>query len=221
MQSLFVHPAKTPAGKHTALLLILCYWVLYGLINFLTARFVLTDSIYVQSFGEQLTFDRISRLIEQRKKWEWLSYVLFLLVILVKIYYASACIFIAALLGNFDIRWKDILRVVTICEIVFILASVTRLGFFLIDPPADMQTISNFAPFSISMLLGPGIPNYLLYATQTVNLFELAYCLMLAAGLMYYSKKPFGFCLSWVARSYLPGLLIWIVFVTFLSVQFQ
>jgi hypothetical protein len=221
MQSFFIHPAKTPAGKHTALILIISYWALYGLINFLTARYVLTDNIYFQSFGDQLTFDRISQLIEQRRKWEWLGYVLFLLVILIKVYYASACIFIAALLANVPIRWKDILRVVVTCEIVFVLASVIRLGFFLIYPPADMQALGNFSPLSISMLLGSGVPKYLLYALQTVNLFELAYCLMLAAGLMYYTKRTFTYCLAWVGRSYVPGLLIWVIFATFLSVQFQ
>lgn len=221
MQSFFIYPAKSPAGKHTVLLLIISYWVLYGLINFVTARYVLTDNFYFQSFSDQLTFDRISQVIEQRKRWEWLGYALFLLVILIKVYYASACIFTAALLGNISIRWKDILRVVVTCEIVFVFASVIRLGFFLISPPGNMETLGNFAPLSVSMLLGSGVPKYLLYALQTINLFELVYCLMLAAGLMYYTKRTFGSCLAWVARSYVPGLLIWVIFVIFLSIQLQ
>lgn len=85
-----------------------------------------------------------------------------------------------------------------------------------------IKEIQHFSSLSFAQLIGPtNIPKYLLYLCQTINIFEIAYWLVLAAGLVAFLEKPFGKMFKLVMSSYGLGLLLWIVFVSYLTVTFS
>jgi hypothetical protein len=59
----------------------------------------------------------------------------------------------------------------------------------------------------------------LIYPLQTVNAFELLYWFALAYGISKVTKSDLQGGMKVVLSSYVPALLLWIVFVTFLSLN--
>ncbi|HEX8461729.1 MAG TPA: hypothetical protein VF623_09875, partial [Segetibacter sp.] len=83
------------------------------------------------------------------------------------------------------------------------------------------QDIQFFYPLSLTQLLNlTQFPSYLIYPLQQLNLFELAYWLLIAAGIKAHTEKTFKQSLKVVTSSYGVALGIWILFVVFIQLQF-
>jgi hypothetical protein len=76
-------------------------------------------------------------------------------------------------------------------------------------------------PFSMQAMLSSIAPTWSNYLLNTLNIFELCYILILAYLIAEDSKKKFLPSLKFVASSYLPGLVLWILLVSYLSIIFQ
>jgi hypothetical protein len=81
----------------------------------------------------------------------------------------------------------------------------------------DIQT---FYPLSLLNLLEvKDIPQWLLYPLQVINIFEVLYWLILAYGLSLVAKERLPKMLWLVAFSYGIGLFVWVVFITFITIN--
>ncbi len=76
-------------------------------------------------------------------------------------------------------------------------------------------------PFSLQIFTAASMPKWSSYFFNTLNIFELGYVLFLAYLIAEESKKTFMPSLKFVATTYLPGLAIWVLVVSYLSVVFQ
>ena len=121
-----------------------------------------------------------------------------------------------------NVGYKNCLKITLIAELVSVVAMLIKTAWLMIDKPSNANDLQYFTPLSILQLLHlDELPKYLFYPLQLFNVFELAYWLTLAFGIMAFTQQKLGKSLKTVASSYGVALLIWVIFVVFIQVQFS
>jgi len=200
--------------------LLLFYGMVYAVTTFLNNHYILNSSLYYNSMSAQLSTGQVAGILEGLKKWEWLGYLFSPLIVPIKVLLVSACIYTAMVLGKDNISFATIFRVVLVAELIPLLATLVRIGWFLIYPASTLQEIQYFYPLSLLSLFKAGsLPAYSLYVLQLLNVFEVLYWLALAFGLRQFIRRSFGESLRLVSISYGLGLFVWIIIIAFVQVQ--
>ncbi len=190
------------------------------LISFSLNYLFLFDSIYFQSFGEKLATDRITKIIEQSHKWQWLGYLFIPIVVLLRVSFTTICLYTGFFLANFKVRFKDLFKVALLADFVFVLAGIVKLVILIFFKEVSTLNDIQFQPLSIIEVFDrTKVDAMLLYPLSLISVFELLYWLVLAWLLTGLVEKPFGNSLKTVATSYGTGLALWVLFVMFLTVN--
>ena len=166
--------------------------------------------------------DRIAEVLSAQNKYKFLSYLITPIFLIIKICILSAILFIYFFLSNEKIQYSDCMKIILIGEFVLIIAMIVRICCLIEMEPTDFDTLQYFTPLSIVQLINlKKLPKYLFYPMQLLNLFEVAYWLMLAYGIRAFTNWKFSKSLKSVAFSYGLTLLIWTVIIIFIQVQFS
>lgn len=198
--------------------------VLVNLLLILLSQMALINEIvFFNSYSEQLTYDRSMELFSMMKSYAWISYLLCPLVLIIKFSVVSFVIYIGVFFFDMqkEISIRKVFTVVIACEAVFILASIIKLLWFIFFAGNyTLNDLSFFYPLSlINLFRQPEVASYWVYPLQTVNLFQLAYVLMLAAGLAKISSVKRDATDKIILITYVPAIFIWIVFIMFLTID--
>ena len=161
--------------------------IYYFFIIYFSNQFIYTNDFYTQVLSNQIASDRVEQLLSQQKKWSLIGYLFFTVFFYLKIFLPTLCIFTLCYLSNIKITWKEVFKVALVAEIVFLIYSLYRFGYFLLRPPQSLDDASNFAPLSLYQLFGSASPKYLQYPLQNINVFEIAYWIVLSKGLQQYN----------------------------------
>jgi hypothetical protein len=198
------------------------WWlIIYLLIAYAMNQFVLTDSVYYSSFADKLTSERLDSFIKTAKKFQWVSYAVLPVSLLLKWLTVAGIIFAGALFFGENVSFEKCFRIVILAELAFILAETIRLAYFLLHAPDTLFNFQNFYPLSVEQLLGvKSVPPFAVYPLQQLNFFELLYWLLLALGMSTFTKTTFGHSLKIVAVSYGFALLLLVLVIMFIQVQF-
>lgn len=191
-------------------------------LSFTVSRFLISDDLYYQSFGEQLDYDRIVELVNIGKKWQWLGYAIMPVVYFIKFFFAAGSILIGCLVAGHNLSFRKLFNVVVIAEFVFLLSTIIKVVWFgFINETYTLQELQNFAPLSLLSLFESSLVDpWLLYPLQLINVFEVVYCILLAAGLSLLLKQPLSKTTVIIFASYGLGIMVWAIFVVFLSMNF-
>jgi len=193
---------------------------LYVLIVWLTNTYLLTDEVYMRLWGGQLSSDRLQKMLDVNKKMQWIVYIAMPAIIYLKLLLIVLAIQAGLFLYEIELPFKKIFNIVLFAEIIPLLTTAIQFIYFLYRGVNSFDEINSFTPLSLLSIFGAGhLPSYLDYPLQVINVFELAYWILLAVGLKMYIGKSFGKSLRLVASSYGVGLLLWIVLVVFIEVQ--
>lgn len=197
-------------------LLVSIVWV----VIYLTKYLLVSDTLYYNSLIEQLSFEQISTIIEQGEKWQWVSYALVPVILIIKITFVSICLSIGVYVVHNNFNFKEIFGTVLQAEFIFIIPSFLKViwfSFFEIHYTiADMQL---FYPFSLLNIFDPlSIETWLVYPLQTLNIFELIYWFLLAQGLTRIINRNLTKSFEVVIAGYGTGLTLWVVIIMFLTV---
>lgn len=203
-------------------------WGIYGIIvlsylfiTFISNQYIFGEEVYVRSFSDKLSAQSIEAFLGVREKyWLW-GYVTFPIVIAIKVSFSAICISIGAVLSNISFKFKAIFRMVLLAEIVFIVAQLLYLVnvSFHLDT-LTLETAANYYPLTMLSYFGTeNVVQWLQYPLQTLNLFEVAYISVIAWLLSKQWKQDFMESLAIVVPSYGTGLILWLVLVTFLTLQ--
>lgn len=187
------------------------------------SRVLLIDEIvFYNTYSEQLTYDRAMTLFENTKKLAWIGYVIIPVILLIKFTLISTVIFIGVfLLEKSDlVTFGKIFGVVIACEAVFILAGFSKfLWFCFFAGNYDLNELGFFYPLALSNFFNfSEIDRIWIFPLQTLNLFQLAYILFLSLGLRIRSGVPRSVAEKSVLVSYLPGLILAISLIMFLTI---
>lgn len=187
-----------------------------------TANFILiSDDLLYDYFGDQLSTQRIMTFIDESRKWNWLAYVVIPIVYFFKFSAISLCLYLGALLINAKIKLSEFYRIVIASEYLFLAPAIIKLYWFsFIDIHYTIGDLQSFFPLSVySTFEITDLEMWVLYPLQVLNIFELFYWCVLSFQLKNLIERDFVGSLGFVASTYGVGLLLWVIFVMFLTVS--
>lgn len=106
-------------------------------------------------------------------------------------------------------------------EGVFIFMAFIKLLFLWFNRGSlSLEYLQFFTPLSLINLFSVGeIDRWYIYPLQTINLFEIVYWFVLAYLLKMEIQKTFWKSFEFVLSTYVVGLIVWVVFVVFLTLN--
>ncbi|MDR0661588.1 MAG: hypothetical protein LBG19_12565 [Prevotellaceae bacterium] len=122
-------------------------------------------------------------------------------------------------INNIKRRFAIVLQVVVISMSVFVAEYLAEfLWLYLVKPDYTSIELMGFTLFSALQLFDINTtPSYLLYALQTINLWELLFCLTLAYGLSRSTGIKYSIMLKSTSIIYGGALLLWILLIMSLN----
>ena len=193
---------------------------LFTICYYLTQHFLITKNVYFNSFSEQLTLSQIEDIFNIQSKYEFLSYLLLLFIGLLKYITISLILYIAFIIADFKVSFYLLIKVVTISEIIFLIPLIIKLIWFLNkDSNFTIEDVQSFMPLSLLNIFDyTSLNKILIYPFQLLNVFEITYWIALAYGISKLINNNFDKAFKIVLSSYVPALIVWVVFVMFLTV---
>lgn len=192
----------------------------------------INDLIY-QSYSVKLTALQIKEIFALQEKWNWLSYTIIPILLLIKTTLISSILYIGTFFySKVKVTFKQLFNAVVKAEFVFLGVGVLKIiWFYFFQANYTLEDLQYFYPLSALNIVGyKGLDVWFIYPLQVLNLFELAYWFLLA----YYvgkiasptknkeeNKYPIDFGLKIVASSYGSALLLWVVVVMFFTLNYS
>ncbi|TAE94209.1 MAG: hypothetical protein EAZ80_10560 [Runella slithyformis] len=209
------------------LIVILC------LVTALSNYLLISNTLYFNTFAEQLSYEQIENMVMEGKKWEWLAYAMLPLVYLIKLSFVATCLSVGMLFVNNKFAFKKMFGVALVAEFVFLVPAFLKiLWFTFVQTDYDLKDLQLFYPLSaLNFFDYKTLETWWVYPLQTFNVFEIIYWLLLAKGLQaplpptgefrVAKEMDFEQSLGLVMGSYGVGLVLWIATVMFISVSYS
>lgn len=191
------------------------------LISIIFYLFVLNENIFLNSFIDKFDINQIEKMIEVNRKYAWVSLILNPILYVFKLTFISISIYFIKLIigGDFKATFSQIFFSVTVADVVFLILAITKLSYFLLYPPTNLEVIQNFAPGSLYQLVSQVNEPWLAYPLQAVSIWEVGFIVVLAYQLKKFFQNDFALSLQNVLLSYGTVFLLWIVFVVFITLN--
>ncbi|MBN9386272.1 MAG: hypothetical protein J0H74_36270 [Chitinophagaceae bacterium] len=206
---------NSASSDNTSLYTINAWWVFAGIcliylfFNWWLQTQVFTDQVYYYSLGGRVSAEKLAAFLDAQHHMSFLSYVLVPVTLVIRMTLIAFCLLVGLLLTSQKLSFKAIFKIVLFAESAFAAGVLLRL--LLLAFSKDIESLGQFetfAPLSLYSLINPSsVPAWLTYPLQTLDLFQVAYCLLLAVGLRHFLLWPFKKALRLVLYSYGLGLL--------------
>lgn len=203
-------------------------WYVFGGVCFIYLFFnwylqtaVLTDEVYFNSLSGRITNEKLISLVAGKHKFGFFSYIVVPSILLIKMSLVAFCIYAGLLLTSRTLSFKKVFKIVLFAETAFCASALLKLLLLAFSKEiTNLNQLSGFAPLSLfSLFKAHSVPVWLEYPLQTIDVFQVAYFLMLAAGLHYFCREPFKRMLLLVLASYGLGLLCCMIGMGFIVVS--
>lgn len=182
------------------------------------------DKLIYSSLSEQLTRQQIEDFLNLQKKWVWLGYLFAPIVLLIKTILITSVINIGTFFfSKKEVSYKILWDMVIKAEFIFLLVAVCKIiWFYFFQTNYKLEDIQYFYPLSALNITGfKGLEPWYIYPFQTLNLFELAYWLILAFYIGKATETNMDNGLKIVASSYGSALLLWVVMIMFFTLNYS
>src|SRR5690606_19235674 len=122
-------------------------------------------------------------------------------------------IWVGSFMGGYKLSFKELWKFAMVAETVFIFPELIRLLWFFLEEPENFLAIQNFYPLSLLSLVNAEQvdPRYH-YPLGALNLFEVAYWVLLAIGVHTISRRSLSTSVIIVLCSYTFCFLLWLDF---------
>lgn len=191
-------------------------------LNYLNQTIFFGETIFYNTYADKLTADRIEKMYNNGKSWQWLSYLLIPLVLFLKVLYNSFWLTSASIFNDSKVKFLDNYNICLKAEYVFIIMGIFKFLWLVLFKEVNTLTDLSFMPGSLSNLFKTNeVPVWLNYPLQVVNIWEVLFCIIGTSMCSIQfnistAKAAKLFCIP-----YLMGLFIWLMVVVFLSLQFS
>lgn len=209
--------------KYRGVLLFIFVCFLSIVVQYLFNNIIVNDDLLYDFYVDRISLERITDILSERKKLSWPSFVIPPFFFFVKFCLIAVCFSIAALLVGHAVDFGIFFYAATVSEIVLISSSIVRiLWFSFVQTDYTLQDIQYFMPLSIINLFDPlNLDPLFIYPLRLLNGFEVMYWFALAYLLKDILRMNILRNFYFVACSYGIGLLIWCVFIAFITVNFS
>ena len=200
------------------------------LLIILTKNILKLEELFYNSLLTKFSTDQIDKVLNFQKKWQWLSYPFIPLLLLIKITLISSVLYIGTFFySKAKVTFKQLFNAVVKAEFVFLGVGVLKIiWFYFFQTNYTLEDLQYFYPLSALNIVGyQGLESWFIYPLQVLNLFELAYWLLLAyfIGKLAFTEKdkgkPMDLGFKIVASSYGSALLLWVVVVMFFTLNYS
>lgn len=190
----------------------------------ITNNFLEIKELIYNLYSEQLAKEQVDKIFESNKKWEWLTYAFIPVIILVRSLLVSVCLSVGNFFYDMEEKtpFKEFFRIALAGEFVLVLVGYFKFAYFyFIKTDYTLQDLQQYYPLSYTNFLDlEKVAPWLHYPLQTINLFEIAYFFVLVYGMHKLLKNKYSKDFEITAVSYGSGLLIWMGFVMFLTLNY-
>ncbi|WP_445712219.1 hypothetical protein [Flavobacterium sp.] len=188
------------------------------------------DALFYNSLAENLTSKQIENLFFFQKKWQWVSYTIIPLLLLLKTTLVASVLYIGTFFfSKAKVTFKQLWDVTIKAEFIFLAVGILKIiWFYFFQTNYTLEDLQYFFPLSAINIIGyQGLETWFVYPLQTLNLFELTYWLLLSyfVGKLAFTEKdngkPMDLGFKIVASSYGSALLLWVVAVMFFTLNYS
>lgn len=198
--------------------LLLC--IGYAAVTFIQDHYILTREVYHNTLGEQLTIERIDEMLDKQAGYKWLSYALIPLIILIQNGLIAICINSGTIAMNYKVKFTAIFKTVMKASVIFLIGKIIVSFIYLFTDIHVFDDLITSDKFSLSGYFSKdSIPAWLRYPLSIVNVFEIVFWLLLSWGVSRLIQKSYSASFGFVAATYGIGLLMWMLFIVFLSLN--
>jgi hypothetical protein len=191
------------------------------LVMWLSKSVLINETVFYNTFSEQLSYDRSMELFQGLRKVSWIGYVFLPIILMLKFSLISVIIYTGIFFCEFQDRvsFRVVFGTVVVCEIVFLSASILKfLWFIFFAGNFDLYDINFFYPLSLGNLFKPDeVDNIWIHPLQLFNLFQIIYIWLISFGLSSQTNTQKSVIDKAILISYLPGLFVWVALIMFLS----
>ena len=189
---------------------------------YLWNKYIITNDVYYNSFGEQLAVQKITAMIEQKDEYAWAGYVFLPIIYLIKFTLMSSVLFTGFYFFEIKAKFSQIFKVVMLSELPFLFLALLKFyWFFVIQTKYELAELQHFSPASLLHFFDvKQLDNWQIYPLALVSIFELSYWILLVYWIVELNLTSVQKGINIVLSSYLPALLIWVAFITFLTLNF-
>ena len=201
-----------------------------SILTYLSNNVIFNNNLMYDSYINNLSLEQIQEIINLKNKWEWLSYAIIPLILLIKISLIASVIYIGAFFySKVKVTFRQLFNEIVKAEYVFLGVGVLKIiWFYFFQTNYTLEDLQYFYPLSALNIVGyKGLESWFIYPLQVLNLFELAYCLLLSyfVGKLAFTEKdkgkPMDLGFKIVASSYGSALLLWVVVVMFFTLNYS
>jgi len=178
------------------------------------------DELLYANLSNQLAEEQVEAFFDFNKKWEWITYLVLPLIMLIKISLITVTLYMGMFFFDIKMTYKKLFSIVTKAEFVFVVVGLVKLFWFMFQDEYTLDDIQYFYPLSALSIVGyEELSPWFIYPFQTLNLFELIYWIILAWLIGKEIHSTTDHALKIVASSYGSALLIWVVGIMFFSLS--
>ena len=194
---------------------------IYLFFNWYLQTSVLTNEVYYNSLAGRISTDKLAAFLAGQHRYSFISYLLVPFALLVKISLVSFCLFTGILLTARNLPFRTIFKIALFAESAFTASTLLKLLLLAFSSNiSNLSQLEGFAPLSLfSLIKAHSVPAWLAYPLQTIDIFQIAYFLMLAGGLRFFTKESFRNMFLLVLGSYGLGLLCFMIGFAFLTIS--
>jgi hypothetical protein len=190
--------------------------------------FIQTDSLITQNLSDKYTQEIISNYLNLRHQWSWVIYIFtpvalyvttsliaLIILLVIELYYLNE--------NRPKVKFKDTWRIVLIAQWSAVLALFIKLFWFgFYKTQFSLEELQSFSPLSLINLFDrKTLDAWFMYPIQLINVFELAYWIILVVGIKQLLQRTWLKSIEMVFLSYGLALIVWVIVIMFISLNFS
>ena len=200
------------------------------ILGVLTKSLLDLDNLILDNLSTSITRNQLIEYLDFKKKWQWISYTIIPILLLIKTTIVASVLYIGTYFySKTKVTFNQLFNAVIKAEFVFIGVGILKIiWFYFFQTNYTLEDLQYFYPLSALNIVGyKGLESWFIYPLQVLNLFELAYCLLLSyfVGKLAFTEKdkgkPMDLGFKIVASSYGSALLLWVVVVMFFTLNYS
>lgn len=188
------------------------WWLLFLIaatlvFTWLQQTFFVSDILYYNTYGDQLSMETIELMIGGAKKYAWIAYLAMPLLLLLRITLVACCFYAALFFKSEKADFASCFNIALKSDTVFAVFVLFNMIYQVVVPANNLAELSANPITLLYYLDMEIIPKYLLYPLGLVNLAELFYWALMIGLIRYRYNFSAGESFDFVLKSYGVGLL--------------
>jgi len=162
------------------------------------------------------------QILDKQQKLQWLGYVFIPFITILKLLVVTIILSTGEVFYNLKLSFEKAFKVVLYSEAIFVIMEIIKLLWvYLFVNNLSIEYLQFFTPLSLINIFNLGeLEPWFIYPFQTLNIFELIYIYLLTFNINKITDCGMGKATNLVLSTYGIGLIIWIVFVSFITLNF-